>query len=138
MAVRDGVKVLRMSKDEFGRLKLKYKAPIIGALFGGYGVAAALSYVFAAWLAGVLDIPWQAPVREQPHGWLWGLLFGAFFVLAIAALCFGMLALLTRRWARRYGWSRDQARKALLKSELPRDWFRPEAPQRSPASSVPR
>jgi MFS family permease len=127
-----------MTRDEFGRLKLKYKAPILGACFGGFGVAAALSYVFAIWLAGVLDIPWQAPVREQPHGWLWGLLFAAFFILAMAACCFGMLALLMRRWAKRYGWSPEQAREALLKCELPPDRIRPEVPQRSPASNAPR
>lgn len=115
----------RVSRDEFRRLKFKYKAPIIVALLFGYGVAAALSYGFSIWLARVLDIPPQTSLSDQSHGWLWCLLFLVCFILAVFSCCCGMLILLTRHWAKRHCWSREQARKAVLIAWLPGNWFRP-------------
>lgn len=126
--------MLRIARDEYLRLKLRYKAPIIGAFLAGYTSAAVLSYVFAAWLARVLDVSLRDPVRDQPHGWLWAVLFCGFFLLAMVIVATGMLALLTGLWAMCYGWSFQRAKNVFVNSELPQDWFRPAGARRSPHS----
>lgn len=125
--------MLRMSSDKLWSLKLRYKASILAALFSAYVLAAGLSVGFAALSARALDISLQDPVRDQPQGLLWAVLFFAFLVIALVSCGIGMLTLLTRAWAKRYGWSPEQTKRVFWKSELPQEWFKPTA-RRSPGS----
>ena len=83
----------------------------------------------AAWLSGVLGIPPDVPVREQPNGLLWFVLFCiALSVFVIIGNIVGFL--LNALVAALIGWPKDKVIAVFAHSKVPEHWLLPvEEPQ---------
>ncbi len=91
---------------------------VLGAGIGGY---------IGSWLAALLQLG-DGPLRDQPHGLLWAVLFFFGFsmsVLVCHLLSFVLMAV-TLHWS--YGWSWERIRELMFESRIPPHWLKPARP----------
>ncbi len=114
------------SNADLKKLRPSYRRLITGLVLLCVAITSLPFYWFSAWLASCFGIPMvDAPVRDQPHGWLWLVLVLLAFVVLFSTcylVVFGSLALLLR-W--RMGWSSAQAYRLVFYSEVPPVWLKP-------------
>lgn len=92
----------------------------IGLMFASFLIL----WPFAFWLGGYLGIPEDAPVKDQPNGILWAVIF---LSVMIALMIFGYLLgwLLNAIIARTIlGWDAYKATRVFLYSEVPSEWMK--------------
>ncbi|HZF01079.1 MAG TPA: hypothetical protein VE344_04215 [Methylomirabilota bacterium] len=66
------------------------------------------------------------PVKDQPHGLLWIILFLIFMEISMAIGYLTSFAILAAALKWRAGWSTMQIRKLIFESEVPSHWLKPE------------
>ena len=79
---------------------------------------------FSAWLSEYLEIPEGVPVKDQPNGILWIVLFlSSTVVLLILGYLIGWVlnAIIARTVL---GWDPEKTRRVFLYSEVPNEWLK--------------
>jgi MFS family permease len=92
----------------------------IGLMFASF----APLFVLASSLASILGIPESAPVKDQPNGMLWSVLFLiAMVILMIAGYLLGWIlnGLALRVF---FKWPQEKISRVLLYSEVPASWLK--------------
>ncbi|MCP4401923.1 MAG: hypothetical protein GY801_32070 [bacterium] len=101
-------------------VNLKFKYSFFGVLFVLFCIAATCypAWKIALWLADILSIPDNVPVKDQDNGWLWVFLF-LLEASGIFVTIYGLCAFMFSKIA---GWSAEQYINIFWKSKYPKQW----------------
>jgi hypothetical protein len=108
-------------------LRPRYLLRIAGLNLLCIFLGASIGAYIGSWLAILLQLG-DGPVREQPHGLLWAVLFFLGFILSVVVchLLSFLLMAVTLRWS--YGWSWPRIRELMFESRIPAHWQKPALP----------
>jgi hypothetical protein len=105
-------------------LRWRYRLPITIVIFAGILGSFIPTAIFAHWLAHVLGIPADAPVKLQPNGKLFAILFCSFMGCSmVVGYLFSFVFIgAALRWL--FGWPAAKVRDLMFEAEIPDEWYK--------------
>lgn len=94
-----------MSQVNYRNLKVRYRLYFLAIVWSALASSAYPTWFISFWFAGVLNIPFGAPVIEHKFGLLW---FGGFILTGVVNLVFSYLVI-SIAISKYKGWSKQQA-----------------------------
>ena len=105
--------------ENYNRLKPKYKTYFVLLVWAAIAISAYPTWEFSVWLAELLNIPSDVPVKEQENGLLWFVSFLAVAILNMLLVCV-LLSLVVAKYK---GWSLNQTLDYFVRYEnFPDHW----------------